>query len=74
MTRGKGEPKTKRDEDLQESIDELAEAMWGKTQTSCIKDGVCMICHSPANEFKDEISAREFEISGFCQICQDNKR
>lgn len=32
---------------------------------------LCVFCHQPAESFRDEISAREYEISGICQICQD---
>lgn len=28
-------------------------------------------CYGPAHEFRDEISKREFTISGLCQECQD---
>jgi hypothetical protein len=31
----------------------------------------CVVCKGPATEFKDEISRKEFSISGLCQICQD---
>jgi len=28
-------------------------------------------CGGPATTFKDELSQREFAISGLCQVCQD---
>lgn len=28
-------------------------------------------CGKPATSFKDGISAKEYNISGFCQACQD---
>lgn len=31
----------------------------------------CAICGGPANEFRDELSRKEFSISGLCQKCQD---
>jgi len=36
--------------------------------------GICPFCGreiNPMNEFKDEKSRREYEISGLCQKCQD---
>jgi hypothetical protein len=36
-----------------------------------IRQDVCISCHGPATEFKDELSRREFSLSGFCQACQD---
>ena len=31
-----------------------------------------MICGKIAVAFRDEISAREYQISGTCQVCQDD--
>jgi len=36
-----------------------------------IKENVCAWCKGSANEFSDELSRKEFTISGFCQKCQD---
>lgn len=35
--------------------------------------GNCPFCTKPINEsdFRDELSKREFKISGLCQECQD---
>jgi len=36
--------------------------------------GICPFCNKdidPAEEFRDRLSLREFEISGLCQKCQD---
>lgn len=41
-----------------------------------IQQDVCVAapigCGGKAVEFRDEISRREYRISGFCQNCQDN--
>jgi hypothetical protein len=36
-----------------------------------IKQGNCPICKNPTNKFRDDLSKREFKISGLCQTCQD---
>ena len=38
-----------------------------------MEKGRCPICGEKikAGEFKDEVSVREFKISGLCQRCQD---
>jgi len=36
-----------------------------------IKEGKCACCREPIGKFKDEISVREYKISGICQTCQD---
>ena len=40
-----------------------------ETRKDC---GLCPICGNPIGEFRDELSKREFEISGMCQNCQDS--
>ena len=32
---------------------------------------VCPMCGKTPGEFKDELSQKEFEITGLCQGCQD---
>ena len=36
--------------------------------------GNCPVCNNSVNlnEFKDELSFKEFTMSGMCQACQDN--
>ena len=44
-------------------------------ETARVKEGKCPFCGkviNPETEFKDELSKREFEISGMCQACQDD--
>jgi RNA polymerase-binding transcription factor DksA len=36
-----------------------------------IDNGKCPTCGGPIGEFKDELSRKEFKISGMCQKCQD---
>ena len=36
-----------------------------------IAKGCCPICHNKIGEFKDDLSKKEYEISGMCQDCQD---
>ena len=33
--------------------------------------GKCAFCAEPLGEFTDELSKREYGISGMCQSCQD---
>ena len=43
-------------------------------ETQNIKEGKCPFCGEKIkmDNFKDELSRKEFEISGMCQKCQDN--
>lgn len=37
-----------------------------------IDKGLCPTCHGAVGEFRDELSRKEFGISGMCQKCQDS--
>lgn len=34
--------------------------------------GVCAWCDAPADSFRDDLSRKEYRISGMCQNCQDD--
>jgi len=38
-----------------------------------VEEGLCPFCRNPVNfeDFRDDLSRREFKISGLCQKCQD---
>ena len=43
----------------------------GRGRVSSIRKNICAWCGKPAIEFKDDLSKKEYTISGFCQDCQD---
>jgi len=61
----------KRDPQLQTFLDAFTKKNFGTIQTS----EACVMCKSvkvQPQDFCDEISKKEFEISGMCQKCQDD--
>ena len=38
----------------------------------CLQDNICVCCGSLAVSFRDELSRKEYGISGMCQECQDS--
>lgn len=50
-------------------MERTLEALFGRT--SAIQGDRCASCGATATEFRDELSAREYRISGLCQACQD---
>ncbi len=52
---------------IQAFLDNLTMATTGHVRT----EKSCPLCGKPPGEFKDELSKREFDISGMCQECQD---
>lgn len=53
--------------------EELMIAAGFAKEMELVRSGRCPLCMRSikAEEFRDEISKREFEISGLCQMCQD---
>lgn len=37
-----------------------------------INSGKCRFCETPIGDFRDDLSRKEFKISGLCQKCQDD--
>ena len=52
-------------------LDKIALATTGRTRTESIQADLCVWCGKEAKVFKDELSRREYTISGMCQECQD---
>jgi hypothetical protein len=48
-----------------------AEMCYGKTGLANLDASRCPVCGGEAKNFRDEISRKEFSISGMCQKCQD---
>jgi hypothetical protein len=40
-------------------------------RTTAITSNKCVCCESEVKSFRDDISLREYKISGLCQKCQD---
>jgi hypothetical protein len=53
-------------------LDNMTSTIYGRSASESIEQDICVSCGKPAVEFTDELSRREFAISGMCQKCQDN--
>lgn len=53
-------------------INQLLSDMTGKDRMTTIISNQCMMCTRPAVTFKDDLSRKEYTISGMCQTCQDS--
>ena len=49
----------------------LTEINGGKSRRAYIHANKCVRCEGDASYFHDEVSRKEFTISGWCQHCQD---
>ena len=53
------------------AIDLMLSMLAGKSREIQIASELCMTCKGNASSFRDELSIREYSISGMCQMCQD---
>tara|TARA_Y100000310_G_scaffold20311_1_gene19787 strand:+ start:1093 stop:1293 length:201 start_codon:yes stop_codon:yes gene_type:complete len=53
------------------SIDLFISQVTGKSREQQLASALCMTCSGEAKEFKDDLSRKEYTISGMCQTCQD---
>lgn len=56
--------------DKSPDIERFLKAMTGIDRRQAVHEAFCVICGGPAIEFKDELSKKEFTISGMCETCQ----
>lgn len=52
-------------------LNSFTRAAFGTSREECMEKGLCVTCGGKAFCFTDELSAKEYNISGMCQICQD---
>ena len=45
--------------------------LYGRSRSSALAAGQCVKCGEFNLEFRDELSRKEYGISGLCQPCQD---
>ena len=56
---------------LDQFKEDMALAAFGRSRTLAIAGKGCVKCGELATDFRDELSRKEYGISGFCQPCQD---
>ena len=52
-------------------VEAAIKGLTGFDRVGAITSNTCVFCHEPAVEFKDQISKKEYTVSGICQKCQD---
>jgi len=63
---------SKKSNEMNAFLEQFSKAMFGGIgRAASIARNTCVICKGDASSFKDELSEKEFTISGMCQTCQD---
>lgn len=55
-----------------QGIEQMLTNLTGVSRKGAVAEGSCTTCKGEATSFKDEISRKEYTISGMCQSCQDS--
>jgi len=63
-----------RSKEIQSFLDNFAKKAFGRSPTEAKEKGVCVTCGNKIKmeDFKDQLSIKEYGISGLCQKCQDD--
>lgn len=56
---------------IQDFIDSFVKEKTGRTLSESQEKKSCAWCREKIKGFKDELSKKEYSISGLCQKCQD---
>ena len=62
---------SKKSPGMEVTLDNLTSKAFGRKRTDSIRADICVDCGGEAKAFRDELSQKEFTISGLCQHCQD---
>ena len=66
---------TKKSESIDRAQNHIMQVvgLLGKDRVETIREGHCMMCNNEfvSENFRDELSEKEYSISGMCQECQD---
>lgn len=56
------------------SLEQALKDIFGIDRVKVISDNVCATCGKPVTRlsFRNELSLKEYRISGMCQTCQDS--
>ena len=52
-------------------LENITRGTFGRSRQDSIRKDICVACGGVATKFNDEISQKEYTISGLCQECQD---
>ena len=57
--------------DLDTFKEDMAMKLFGRSKVLAVAGNQCVKCGEGAVDFRDELSRKEYGISGLCQTCQD---
>jgi len=62
-----------KDQRIKKLLDKItSDSKFKKTRSNALLARLCVMCENPNLNFIDQVSKKEYRISGMCQACQDN--
>ncbi len=55
-----------------QGIEQMLSNLTGVSRKGAVAEASCATCKGEASSFRDEVSEKEYTISGMCQTCQDD--
>jgi hypothetical protein len=52
-------------------LEKVDRGAFGIPAKQAIKQKICVVCKDDITGFRDDLSAKEYQLSGLCQGCQD---
>jgi hypothetical protein len=56
---------------MEKALDSISEQLFDRSRSLSMFNLECPTCGGTISKFRDELSEREYRISGMCQKCQD---
>lgn len=56
---------------MNRALNQLSTDLFGREREQFIQDECCVVCGEAIGRFRNNISLKEYQISGMCQVCQD---
>ena len=53
-------------------VEGMLSKLTGVSRVGAVAEASCVMCKGEANTFRDDLSRKEYTISGMCQPCQDS--
>ena len=63
---------SKKHKEVEAAAERVGMLLYGRSRHLARAGHQCVSCGKAAGEFRDDLSRREYELSLFCQVCQDN--
>ena len=58
--------------EMHKFLDDFGKKVFGRSHSEAQQKAICVSCGKDATIFRNELSVKEYSLSGLCQECQDS--